>query len=195
MAVGFCFGRVLTLDPQARRSITLKLGLAMASGFVVIRALNFYGDPAPWAHQKSALFTVLSFVNCTKYPASLDFLLMTLGPGLLVLAYLDGHPLKRTNPLVVFGRVPFFYFIVHFYVIHSVLVLIAWVWYGRAAFGFMFNPVPSMGGPKQLFSANFGWSLAFVYAVWIVVVVLLYPLCKRFAEIKSTRRDWWLSYV
>lgn len=120
---------------------------------------------------------------------------MTLGPSLLVLAYLDQHPLKATNPLVVFGRVPFFYFVLHFYGIHGLAVLMALLRYGQAAFTFMFNPVPSMGGPKQLFPANFGYSLPTVYVVWMAIVVSLYPLCKWFARIKSTRRNWWLTYL
>ncbi len=89
MAAGYCFARVFQLEPEARRRIMLKLGLAMTIAFIALRALNHYGDPAPWTHQKSALFTVLSFLNCTKYPGSLDFLLMTLGPALLVLAWFD----------------------------------------------------------------------------------------------------------
>ncbi len=97
----------------------LGLGSALTVAFIVVRALNSYGDPAPWSVQKSSLFTVLSFLNCTKYPGSLDFLLMTLGPSLLVLAYLDGQVFKTTNPLIVFGRVPLFYFMLHFFAIHT----------------------------------------------------------------------------
>jgi uncharacterized membrane protein len=195
MASGFCFGRILLLEPQRRERVMRGIGLASIVAFIVLRAINVYGDPVRWSFQKSPLFTLLSFLNCTKYPASLDFLLMTLGPALLVLAWLDGAPLSRRNPLIIFGRVPLFYFVVHFYVIHVLAVLLAWLRYGSAAFSFMFNPVPSMGGPAQLFPANFGYSLLTIYGIWILVVVILYPLCRWFANIKSGRRSWWLSYL
>jgi len=195
MAAGFCFGRMFQLEPDARRRIMLRLGLAMTTAFIALRAWNHYGDPAPWVHQKSALLTALSFLNCTKYPGSLDFLLMTLGPALLVLAWFDRLAFKPANPLVVFGRVPMFYFILHFYLIHLLAVLGAWLRYGRSAARFVFNPLPSMGGPRELFPANFGYSLWAVYGVWLLVVVLLYPVCRWFANVKATRRDWWLSYL
>jgi uncharacterized membrane protein len=195
MAAGYCFGRVFLLEPAARQRILLRVGLALTIGFVVIRSVNRYGEPAPWTHQKSFLFDVLSFLNCTKYPASLDFLLMTLGPALLVLAYLGRRSFKVSNPLIVFGRVPMFYFILHFYLIHLLIVLASWLRYGGAAAKFTFTPVPSMGGPQQLFPAGFGYSLWVVYAVWLLVVVSLYPVCRWFAKVKSTRRDWWLSYL
>jgi uncharacterized membrane protein len=195
MAAGYCFGRVFLLEPAARQRILLRVGLALTIGFVVIRSVNRYGEPAPWTHQKSFLFDVLSFLNCTKYPASLDFLLMTLGPALLVLAYLGRRSFKVSNPLIVFGRVPMFYFILHFYLIHLLIVLASWLRYGGAAAKFTFTPVPSMGGPQQLFPAGFGYSLWVVYAVWLLVVVSLYPVCRWFAKVKSIRRDWWLSYL
>ena len=195
MAAGFCFGRVFQMEPDARRRIMLRLGLALTTAFIALRVWNHYGDPAPWTHQKSALFTVLSFLNCTKYPGSLDFLLMTLGPALLVLAWFDRLTFKPANPLVVFGRVPMFYFILHFYLIHVLAVLFAWLRYGSAAAAFVFNPLPSMGGPRELFPANFGYGLWTAYGVWLLVLVLLYPGCRWFAGVKSRRRDWWLSYL
>jgi uncharacterized membrane protein len=195
MAAGFCFAVVFTQDPSSRQRIMLRLGLGLTIAFAAIRALNRYGDPAPWSAQKSAVFTALSFLNCTKYPGSLDFLLMTLGPALLVLAYFDKHPFSAGNPLVVFGRVPLFYFMLHFYLIHSLALLMAWMRYGNVAFTFMFNPLPAMGGPKQLFPPNFGYSLGVVYGIWLITVVLLYPVCRWFAGVKATRRHWWLKYL
>ena len=195
MAAGFCFGQVFMLEAEQRQRMMLRIGLAAIVAFVVIRAINLYGDPAPWSVQKSAAFTVLSFLNCTKYPASLDFLLMTLGPAILVLAYLDRLALRADNPLVVFGRVPLFYFVLHFYAIHALAVLMAWFRYGGPALSFIFNPLPSMGGPQQLFPAHFGYSLWSVYIVWGILIALLYPLCKWFAKIKTARRVWWWSYL
>ncbi len=195
MAAGFCFGQLFLLESARRRRMMLRIGLLATLAFFVIRAINHYGDPAPWSVQRSALFTVLSFLNCTKYPGSLDFLLMTLGPAILVLALIDGCSLKPSHPLVVFGRVPMFYFVLHFYAIHALAVLMAWARYGRPAFSFMFNPLPSIGGPAKLFPANFGYNLWVVYLVWMVIVVSLYPLCRWFAKVKAERRDWWLSYL
>ena len=191
MAAGFCFGRVLYYEPDVRRRFMRRIGLISIAAFIILRAINAYGDPAPWSSQRF----VLSFLNGTKYPASLDFLLMTLGPAFLVLAWFDMHPPSRQNPLIVFGRVPLFYFVLHFYLIHALAVLLAWLRYGNNALTFMFNPLPSMGGPKQLFPPNFGYSLWAAYLIWMLVVVLLYPLCRWFAKVKSTRRSWWLSYL
>ena len=195
MAVGYCFGHVFLLEPAVRRPLMLRIGLVASIGFFVVRAINLYGDPAPWAHQKSAIFTVLSFLNCTKYPASLDFLLMTLGPAILLLAYFDGRSFKDSNPIIVFGRVPMFYFVLHFYLIHTLLVVASWLRYGTSAVRFTFELIPSMGGPRDLFPANFGYSLWVVYGVWILTVALLYPLCRWFANVKASRQDWWLSYL
>jgi uncharacterized membrane protein len=195
MAAGYCFGQVFSLEPAVRRSLMLRIGLVSTIAFLVIRAINLYGDPAPWAHQKSTVFTVLSFLNCTKYPASLDFVLMTLGPAILLLAYFDGRSFKASNSIIVFGRVPMFYFVLHFYLIHTLAVLAAWLRYGTSAGRFTFSLVPSMGGPRDLFPANLGYPLWVVYGVWILTVALLYPLCRWFAKVKASRHDWWLSYL
>jgi uncharacterized membrane protein len=193
MAAGFCFGGVFLLDPAGRRRVMLRLGVALTIAFVVVRAVNLYGDPFPWSHQKSAAFTVLSFLNCTKYPASLDFLLMTMGPALILLAYFDRRTFTASNPLIVFGRVPLFYFILHFYLIHFLVVILEWIRYGTATSLVMFGPSPSMGGAQA--AANFRHGLGAVYILWIVVVVLLYPVCRWFAKVKATHRNWWLSYL
>jgi uncharacterized membrane protein len=195
MAAGYCFGQVFSFEPAVRRSLMLRIGLGSTVAFLVIRAINLYGDPAPWAHQKSAVFTVLSFLNCTKYPASLDFVLMTLGPAILLLAYFEGRNFKASNPIIVFGRVPMFYFVLHFYLIHTLAVLAAWLRYGTSAGRFTFSLLPSMGGPRDLFPTNFGYPLWVVYGVWILTVALLYPLCRWFAKVKAGRHDWWLSYL
>jgi uncharacterized membrane protein len=195
MTAGFCFGQILEWAPPARARVMRRIGWVAVILFVVLRTLNFYGDPSRWSFQKSAGYTILSFLNCTKYPASLDFLLMTLGPGLLALAYLDRHPPTANNPLIVFGRVPFFYFVLHFYLIHALEALMAWLRYGNAALSFVFNRPPSMGARPHLFPANLGYSLWVTYVMWIVVVVCLYPLCRWYANLKATRRSWWFSYL
>jgi uncharacterized membrane protein len=156
---------------------------------------NGYGDPAPWTAQRSPTYTVLSFLNTVKYPPSLDFLLMTLGPAFLALAWFDRPGLKPSNPLVVFGRVPLFFFVVHFYAAHAAAALLALAQYGTGALAFIFQPVPSMGGPPESFPARFGYDLWATYLVWALIVLALYPACRWFAAIKAKRRDWWLSYL
>jgi len=195
MAAGFCFGCVFTLDEFARRRITLRLGFGMTAAFLVIRAINIYGDPSRWSAQSSITYTVLSFFNCTKYPASLDYILMTIGPALLLLAWYDRFSFSINNPLIVFGRVPLFYFILHFYAIHATLVVMSWIRYGHGAFAFIFQAIPSMGGLREAYPADFGYPLWVTYAVWIGLVIALYPLCRWFAHIKATRRNRWLSYL
>jgi len=195
MAAGFCFGPVWLKDPEARRRDLLRIGLAATLAFVAIRAVNVYGDPAPWSVQPSPITTALSFLNVTKYPPSLEFLLMTLGPALLVLACFDRRAFASTHPLVVFGRVPLFYFIAHFYLAHVAAAILAMLQYGSRALTFIFLPLPSMGGPKDLFPAGFGYHLLVAYVVWAAIVLGLYPACRWFAGVKARRRDWWLSYL
>ena len=142
----------------------------MTIAFVLVRAMNVYGDPSRWSWQPTATSTVLSFLNTTKYPPSLSFLLMTLGPALIVLAWFDRLTFSRSNPLIVFGRVPLFYFVLHFTAAHAATFVLSIVTYGAAAFTFMWQPVPSMGGPAKAFPPNFGWDLWVAYAVWIAIV-------------------------
>jgi uncharacterized membrane protein len=196
MALGFCAGPVFLRDRPARRRFLLLAGLAATLAFFVVRGLNGYGDPLPWAAQPRAGFTVLSFLNTTKYPPSLAFLRMTLGPALMLLAWFDRPGgLTPSNPLVVFGRVPLFYFVAHFYAAHAAAVVLSLLRYGASSWRFAVHPVPSMGGPVALFPPDFGWNLPVVFAVWLGVVLALYPVCRRFAALKAVRRDWWLSYL
>jgi uncharacterized membrane protein len=195
MSAGFCFGHVFLLEPATRQKIILTTGVVATLAFLILRAINRYGDPAPWAHQHSAVFTLLSFLNCTKYPPSLLYLLMTLGPALIFLALVDRHRFKVTNPLIVFGRVPLFYFVAHFYLIHILSFLSTWLRYGARSYPILFSSPPAMGGPEDLFPPDFGYSLWVVYAVWLFVVISLYPPCRRFAQYKADHQYWWLSYL
>jgi uncharacterized membrane protein len=195
MALGFCLGRIWLMEPERQRRLLYRLGVALTVAFIALRAINRYGDPFPWSPQSSGVFTVLSFLNTSKYPPSLDFLLMTLGPAFIGLAWLTGRAFAVSHPLVVFGRVPLFYFVLHFFAAHLLACLFALVGYGSSAFGFIFHPVPSMGGPKQLFPADFGYDLWVAYLAWFLVVAAIYPLCRWFAGVKARRRDWWLSYL
>jgi len=191
MAAGYCFGRVMTFETERRRRWLLRIGLGTTAAFLVVRGVNIYGDPQRWSGAIPGT-VVLSFLRLTKYPPSLDFLLMTLGPAILLLWWLDRVEMGHTNPLIVFGRVPLFYFVVHLFLIHGLAVLLALLRYGHA--GFMLSPLPSMGGP-MVYPPDYGFGLGGVYAIWIAVVILMYPVCRWFAGVKRRRRDGWLSYV
>lgn len=193
MSLGYCLGTVFLWDAARRRRFLVRLGLGFTVAFIALRAINIYGDPFRWSHQASASFTVLSFLNTTKYPPSLDFLLMTLGPALIVMAWLDHLHFSFTNPLIVFGRVPFFYYVAHMLLAHLIAVGMNFVRYGRQAF--LLLPPPSMGTPGKLFPTDYGFPLWTVYAVWIAVLVLLYPVCLWFARVKQRHHGWWLSYL
>jgi uncharacterized membrane protein len=193
MTAGYCFGRLYQLPAERRRTILLRLGLALTAAFVVLRAVNGYGDPRPWSVQDQAAYTWLSFLNTTKYPPSLDFLLMTLGPAILFLAWADRLRLMDRHPLLVFGRVPLFFFVVHIPVIHVVAIGMTWARYGAAPFLFM--PPPTLGTPRHLFPLDYGWDLWVVYLVTALVVLALYPVCLWLSRLKARRRHWSLSYV
>jgi uncharacterized membrane protein len=193
MAGGYCLGSVFSWDASRRQRFLKRLGFALSVAFVVVRAINLYGDPAPWSRQSSSLFTILSFLNTTKYPPSLDFLLMTLGPALAALGWLERFHFSFTNPLIVFGRVPFFYYGAHLLVAHLIAIAMNFLRYGPTSF--LLIAPPSMGSPRELFPPDYGFPLWTVYAVWVVVLLLLYPACRWFARLKQRRHDRWLSYL
>lgn len=185
MAAGYAFGTVYDLDPLRRQAILLRLGLWLTAAFLVLRALNFYGDPSRWSVQPSAIFTALSFLNVTKYPPSLLFLLMTLGPALLALRQFERPAYSAAaRALIVFGRVPLFFYILQWYTAHLIGIGL------HVAAG---KPIPGpLGGAPP---ANSGFGLGVTYMAWIAGALLLYPLCRWFAGVKARRRDWWLSYL
>jgi uncharacterized membrane protein len=187
MAVGYALGPVFKLDWQTRRRLLIAAGLAVTAGFALLRAANGYGDPAPWNMQSGVLATVLSFLNCAKYPPSLLYLMMTLGPVLILLALFERAHGRVADWITVFGRVPFFFYVLHLYLIHALAVALAW-----AAFrdpGWLFGTFPAQK------PAAWGLSLPGVYAVWLLVLLTLHPLCRRFAALKQRRREWWWSYL
>jgi uncharacterized membrane protein len=187
MAAGYALGPVFTQERAARVQQLFMLGAVVTLGFVVLRATNLYGDPAPWVIQDSLLATVLSFINCEKYPPSLLYLAMTLGPALMVVAALESVRGPVADWIATFGRVPFFYYVVHIFLLHALALLFAWVTVSEI--GFLFGP---LAGRKP---ATYGMGLAGIYAVWLAVVVSLYPLCRWFAGIKRRRTEWWWSYL
>ena len=198
MAAGFCFGRLYNVPadrvPADRRSALLvRLGLALTVAFVLLRALNVYGDPAPWAVQRAPLYTLLSFLNTSKYPPSLLFLLMTLGPAIAFLGWIDGARPGDRNPLLVFGRVPLFFFVLHLPLIHVMAIGLTWLRYGAQSF--LFTAPPTLGTPRDVFPTDYGWSLGVTYLVWIAAVAVLYPVCLWLSRLKQRRQEWWLGYL
>jgi uncharacterized membrane protein len=187
MAAGYALGPVFQRDAPGRQRVLVMIGGALVIGFVLLRATNLYGDPAPWKAQDSALATVLSFINCEKYPPSLLYLMMTLGPSLLLLAAFESVRGRLAGWITVFGRVPLFYYVTHIYLLHllaGAMVLIVY----RDDLSWL------SGSPPQK-PADYGLSLPGVYAVWLGAVALLYPACRWFAALKQRRREWWLSYL
>jgi uncharacterized membrane protein len=189
MAVGYGFGWILLRERTWRRKFVLRLGIVLTFAFVVLRFTNLYGDARPWSSQTNPAFTVFSFLGCVKYPPSLCYLLMTLGPALIVLAMLDRDTPKLFRPLLVFGRVPMFYYLLHLPLIHGLAVLVESLRFGSAPwlYGNVFRPT----SPPV---ADAGFSLLGVYVAWLIVLVLLFPVCRWLADLKRRRRDVWLSY-
>ena len=186
MAAGYVFGAVFLLNRPRRRTTMLGLGASLVLLFVALRATNFYGDPHPWSPRQDALFTVLSFLNCQKYPPSLLYLLMMLGPALLALSVFERGLGRLGRPLLMFGRVPLFFYLLQWYAAHLLAVVV------NAALG---RPASwLLGGAPWNAPQGYGYSLGVVYLMWIVVLVLLYPPCRWFAALKRRRRDAWLSY-
>ncbi|HVO58054.1 MAG TPA: heparan-alpha-glucosaminide N-acetyltransferase domain-containing protein [Dongiaceae bacterium] len=194
VALGYCCGPVFRWDAPRRFVFLLRLGSVLTLTFLVLRAANRYGDASRWEHQSKSLFTVLSFLNATKYPPSLLFLLMTLGPALIALALFERFRFADSNPLIVFGRVPFFYFLFHLMLAHLAAIALGALRYGPHFF--LLLPPPSFGGPPDQFPPNHGYSLPVVYLIWFAVVALSYPVCRRYASYKSAHRaNPWLSYL
>jgi uncharacterized membrane protein len=187
MAAGYALGPVFTLDRARRLRWLVGLGTLATLGFVLLRASNLYGDPAAWSKQTGGVATLLSFINCEKYPPSLLYLAMTIGPAMLLLAAVEQARGTLAQWITTFGRVPFFYYVIHIVVIHALAVMFAWV--SGAETSWLFGPFPA---DKP---SGYGVGLPAVYCVWLAVVVALYPVCKWFAGIKQRRSDWWLSYL
>src|ERR1043166_1684458 len=186
MAAGFLFCPIITADPRVRRSRLLVIGLSLTVAFVLLRTLNHYGDPNPWSKQKDATFTVLSFLNTTKYPPSLEFLLMTLGPAIASLALFDRADGPFARYFITIGRVPFFFYLLHIYLIHAVALLIGMI---------QGINIRAMISPFPEFPDKYGTGLPVIYAVWLGVVMILYRPCRWFAGVKQRSKTAWLSYL
>jgi uncharacterized membrane protein len=192
MSLGYSLGSLYAKDvaPASRRRYLLIIGSTAILLFVVIRASNIYGDHSKWVEQKDALFTLMSFINTTKYPPSLLYCLMTLGPSLIFLALMERPLGKWTQPVLHFGRVPMFFYLAHIYLIHLLATL------AIALAGLDWKETIITNGIRNFNPEGFGFSLGVVYLVWIAVILILYPLCKWYDGYKSAHKEkWWLSYL
>lgn len=188
MATGYCFGRVMQYTEQKRNRLLYRIGGGAILLFIILRATKLYGDPLPWTAQDSWFRTILSFVNCEKYPPSLLYLLMTLGPSVMLMPLLERAGANAGRFFTVFGRVPLFYYIAHIYLIHAMALI------GAAVLGLPFDYFTD-NDLIWVSKPGWGWGLPVVYAVWIAAVLLLYYPSRWFMRVKQQNKQWWLSYL
>jgi len=190
MLIGFASGKFFELEEEKRKKLLLQIGLSSLALFIAIRFINIYGDPVQWVTQKDSVFTFLSFMNISKYPPSLLFCLAVLGITFLLLAFAENFHNRIKEVTSVYGKVPLFYFVLHFYLIHIIALIMLF------AQGFNWAQLEfatgTFGRPKGLPS---GWSLGAIYLIWIAVVVSLYKPCKWFGAYKAKNKNWWLRYI
>ena len=197
MAAGYAFGKVLTLDSSRRRRLCLAIGLSAIGLFLVLRGFNLYGDPRPWhaglagRNGSPAMPSLFAFLNTTKYPASLNFLLMTLGPIITLIPLLEGLTGAVARRIAIFGRVPFFFYMLHIPLIHALALLVSKIRLGFVS-PWLFTNHP-MGNPEP--PEGYVWSLPLLYLIWGVAIVLLYFACRWFAARKARGKEWWLQYL
>lgn len=191
MFIGYGFGQLYrkTFDAARRRKILLYAGLGALAFFLVFRYFNIYGDPNPWAPQKTTSLSIISFFNVTKYPCSLLYLCMTLGTALVVLSVTENIKSKVTNFMIVFGNVPFFYYICHWYLLRLSTVIVFF------ASGYNTSQIINPKQPLLFQPDGFGTGLLGVYGIWVVIITILYFPCRWFSKYKKTHDQWWLSYL
>jgi uncharacterized membrane protein len=194
MAVGYCAGQLYTTgyDAGKRKKILLFSGFASILFFIILRAGNFYGDVAHWSLQKNTAFSVLSFLNVSKYPPSLLYILITLGPALIFLSLAEKPLNASVSKITVLGRVPMFYYLLHIFLIHflaAIGAVITGYHWSAMILSVRVNHSPQLKG--------YGFDLGTVYMIWAAVVLLLCPLCTRFDRYKRTNQSskWWLGYL
>ena len=196
MAAGYAFGTIFTWEPVRRNRFCLTIGLGAIALFLLLRGFNLYGDPAPWSAPSPGgegpqLPALLSFLDATKYPASLVFLLMTLGPVIALIPMLDRANGTFARLMTTFGRVPFFFYVLHLPLIHFIALIVSKVRMGTVVPWIFANHPLGSGRPP----AGYQWSLGLLYLIWLVVVVILYFACRWYADVKARSRNPLLAYL
>jgi uncharacterized membrane protein len=192
MLLGYCLGKVFSseYDERRRRKILMRLGFLLVLVFLVFRYTNLYGDPIGWSTQpRGAVYTFLSFFNLNKYPPSLLFVCMTLGPALILLSLIERVRNRFTSVMNIYGRVPMFYYIIHMFLIHTIVVVVFYVT------GHGPNDIRTPNNPFLFRPSDLGFGLPGLYIIWLLVVISLYPLCKKYDAYKSSHSKWWLKYI
>ena len=194
IALGYCFGILYSpsFTPEKRKKWLLAIGLSAIGLFIAIRFINIYGDPSHWSSQPSAFYTFLSFIKATKYPPSLLYTLMTLGPAILFLAFTENARGALSRVISVYGRVPMFYYLIHIYLVH-ILTIVAATLFTDYSWNLWILKEPLWFAQTL---KGYGFSLGVVYLVWIGIVIALFPLCKWYDRYKQSHKEkWWLSYL
>jgi uncharacterized membrane protein len=195
MAAGYAFAPILAMEPSRRDRLCFGIGLGATALFLVLRGFNLYGDPFPWGAGAPGANDVpmpalLSFLNANKYPASLCFLLMTLGPTIALMPVLERARGRLASIFAVFGRVPFFFYMLHIPLIHALALIVSKISLGAVS-PWLFGNHPIAAGPAP---ENYAWSLGLLYVVWALAVVVLYFACRWYDGLKAHRSDAWLRY-
>ncbi len=192
MMLGYCLGKWYSkdYDTQKRQEQLIWLGLATTLFFFILRYTNLYGDPSKWAFQpRGNAFTILSFFNVSKYPPSLLYCCITLGPAMIALSLLEKTSAAWTRKVSVFGRVAFYYYLWHFFLVHFTCVVLFFV------SGKGIKDIIDYNSPFLFRNMQWGYPLWTVYVIWILLMFILYPICKKYDQYKSTHKQWWLSYI
>jgi uncharacterized membrane protein len=190
LLIGFASGKLFELPDGKRKTTFFKMGLSALFLFIILRFSNIYGDPSLWSFQKNGLFTFLSFINVTKYPPSLLFCLITLGIMFIILAFAEQVKNNFTNFVSAYGKVPLFFYLIHWYIVHPILIAILFLQ------GFHWSEMDfasgNFGRPKGIESGIELWA---IYSIWLGVVLILYYPCRKYGIYKSDHQKWWLKYI
>ena len=191
MLLGYSLGNLYQAQysPQIRKKVLIYASLNLLIVFIGLRLANSYGDPAPWSVQKNSLFTFMSFMNVSKYPPSLLYTCLTLSAALLVLAFTEKTTGKLADFFKVYGSVPFFYYVLHFYLIRAITIVVFFLQ------GYKTSQIADPKSPFLFTPPGFGLSIGYVYLLWLAIILLLYYPCKWFSNYKKTHKQWWLSYL
>ncbi len=192
MALGYVMGSLYTeYQSKERTSLLMKFGIYSVLAFIILRLTNFYGEPNHFAIQEKISFSVMALFNTTKYPPSLLYLLMTIGPSLILLSIIEKYKNKITDFFIVFGKVPLFYYFSHVFLIHITAIIFLII--ENKDYNIMLNMTPFL--PNQYQLMEYGYPLWVVYLVWVIVILILYPICNKYMKYKSNSKKWWLSYL